>query len=202
MLAKKILEFRNAVGLLLPGNLVSQLGEDGLREALRRTWLEADTETGFLKISGRQAMIEEMLQESCGECQNCKKDPCECCERCGHHPCTCETVANESRNLVTEHTKRRLYEYVNPPGPGSGQPERGTGQIVQPQIDKTRSEEPVIGEDVVIADEGKSYQAKVASRNPDGSYKLSFGPNRPARERTFRKEEIQRVQPGDVSVSK
>ena len=87
----------------------------------------------------------------------------------------------------------------------SGQPERPAATIQpnpQPNVDANRNEDAMVGEDVIVASEGKSYQAKIKSRNTDGTYELSFGVNRPPENRRYRKEEIQRVQPGDVQLVK
>ena len=206
-LASKILQYRGASSLIIPGTLFADIGPDAMKEALDRRWVEADLDTGYLKLSSNQGKIEEMQTLAEGKCDTCQCEPCECCEKCGKHPCTCEKCESlGARALATAHTARRLNEYTTPPGYASGQGERGAGTSIQPQINTaaatSRAPEPLIGEDVIIADEGKSYQAKVAAQNNDGTFKLSFGPNRPVKDRFYRKEEFQRVQPGDVQVQK
>jgi hypothetical protein len=49
-----------------------------------------------------------------------------------------------------------------------------------------------VGDEVVVADAGKTYKAAVASKNPDGTYKLSFGSGpdgKPPRD-AFKKSEV------------
>jgi hypothetical protein len=205
-LAAKILQYRRSSSLIVPGTLRADIGPDAMKEALDKRWLEADTDTGFLKLSDNMGTIQKLQALADSQCETCKCCPCECCEKCGKHPCACTKQENMAwRTLTTAHTTRHLHEYTVPPGYGSGQGERGAGTTVQPQTSTaaiSRAPEPAIGEDVVIADEGKSYQGKIASKNNDGTFKLSFGPNRPVKDRFYRKEEFQRVQPGDVKVQR
>lgn len=109
------------------------------------------------------------------------------------------------RSFAMGHSRRSLSEAFGVglssgsslPAPGSGQT-RQPGAMPPPEQPNMGNpgQDYTVGEDVIIADEGKSYQAKVSSRNPDGTYKLTFGPNRPLnQERTFRREELQRIQP-------
>jgi len=50
--------------------------------------------------------------------------------------------------------------------------------------------DPDVGDEVVVADQGKTYQASVSGRNADGSFKLSFsGADKPTRD-SYRKEEM------------
>jgi hypothetical protein len=202
-LASKILQHRGSSSLIIPGNLVAEIGNEGLKEALDRRWVEPDQETGYLRMSLQQSVIEQMREIAEGKCDTCKCDPCECCEKCCKHPCCCQEEGLGARQFMDTHTHRHQYEtFVAPPAYGSGQPAQAPAARVEPTTNTNRSPEPMVGEDVIIADEGKSYQAKIASKNQDGTFKLSFGPQRPAKERMFRKEEIQRVKPGDVQLVK
>jgi hypothetical protein len=56
---------------------------------------------------------------------------------------------------------------------------------------------PEIGDDVTIAEGGKSYTAKVAKVNPDGSFGLSFDPAQrpPATKESYQPAEFQVVKP-------
>lgn len=44
----------------MPGALQSVLGEDGYREAIQRKWLEPDYNTGFLHITERIQLLDEI----------------------------------------------------------------------------------------------------------------------------------------------
>ena len=203
-LASSLLKHRGTTSLVVTSDLLNRVGAEGMQEALNRRWLEADTETGYLRLSLHQGMLEQMREAAEGACATCACDPCECCEQCHKHPCCCPAQESTSRAFAESHAQRHTCEaYGAPPAYGSGQPAQPAGTpTAQPAPAPGHAEEPTVGEDVIIADEGKSYQAKVSAKNTDGTYKLSFGPNRPARERMFRKEEIQRVQPGNVQLAK
>ena len=58
-------------------------------------------------------------------------------------------------------------------------------------------DKPVIGDDVTIAEQGKSFMGKVARVNPDGSYGLTFDPaNKPAvTKESYKDTEFQLVKP-------
>jgi len=208
-LATAILQYRNSSSLVIPGTMRADVGPEAMQDALDRRWVEPDHDSGYLKLSSQQSKIEEMRALAEGKCETCSCDPCKCCEKCCKHPCVCDkSESQDSRPFMTAHLARHQVEAFNAPAAyGSGQPQKPVGPVVQPAAQPAsagpnRSEDPMVGEDVVIADEGRSYSAKVSEKNPDGTFKLSFGPNRPARERTFRKEEIQRVKPGDVQLTK
>ncbi len=200
-LATRILQYRGSASLVMPGTLQDEIGSEAMREALDRRWLEADVETGFLRLPSHQSKFTEMITLAEAACDICKKHPCECCETCGHCPCTCpKTESTSTRSMLLGHAQRHLCEYAVPPGYASGQAERTQGPAVKPDTQSNLTSEWAVGEDVAITDEGKVYQGKVASKNPDGTFKLSFGPSRPVKDRPYRKEEIQRIAPGRVQL--
>lgn len=190
---------------MVPGLLVAQIGESGLHDALQRGWVQPDMESGFLVLSPQVSALQEMERLSDYVCAKCGKDEC---------ACDAPSKKEESfdpRAMAMSHA-HRLTETLGlgmgastSGSPGSGQPARPAGPTPQaptsPTAPNRAGEDYVVGEDVVIADEGKAYQAKIASRSPDGTYKLTFGPNRPIRQdRTFRREEMQRVDPRGQAV--
>jgi hypothetical protein len=58
-----------------------------------------------------------------------------------------------------------------------------------------------IGDSVMVADSGKTYQAKVSQRNPDGTIKLTFGDDVREKPRvdTFTKDRIKLLQKASTS---
>jgi hypothetical protein len=54
-------------------------------------------------------------------------------------------------------------------------------------------EDSDVGDQVVVADNGKSYIGVVAGRNPDGSLKISFGAQKPSTQRPYKKDEVRRT---------
>lgn len=107
----------------------------------------------------------------------------------------------------------RLYRCLGMSGHGDGMPgphlgrqipyaevpealrrtvERDLGGSVEDtyQSGVTEDADPDVGDEVVVADQGKTYQASVSGRNVDGSFRLSFsGADKPARD-SYRKEEM------------
>jgi hypothetical protein len=54
------------------------------------------------------------------------------------------------------------------------------------------SDETQIGDEVTVAEDGKPFTAVVKSKNPDGTYVLSFGSDKPRAERPYKQEEIRK----------
>jgi hypothetical protein len=197
-LAAKLIEYRTTTSLIIPGRLMGDVGNDAMKEALDRRWIEADTDSGFLRLSMNQGVIEEIQKVAEAKCADCKCDPCECCGTCHKHPCECPKCEDVRRRFTDGHVHRHLHEYVTPPAYGSGQGERpGTGPVLQPNPDTSRSRDLMVGQDVTVAPPGgKSYAAKVAEKLRDGTYRLSFGAERPTDDKAaYRDTELQLVSP-------
>jgi hypothetical protein len=214
-LAAKLLEYSGTTSLMIPGPLTAALGSEAVKDALNRGWIRPDTETGFLVLTDQQTQINEMRELASEPLLMKLLQPCPKCGKKGDE-CKCnETPKQEARDYAIRHSQR-FHETLGLGGdasgsggaPGSGQPQ---GQPVAPPQQTPTSPTPnrpgqnyMVGEDVMVADEGKSYSAKVQKVNPDGTYVLSFGQNRPTQQnRMFRREEMQRIQPeheGTVKV--
>jgi len=189
-LASTLLKYATTTSLMVPGALVAEIGSDALQDALSRGWLRPNEDTGFLVLTDQQTQINEMRELAATPE--------------GTPPPAAQEAA--SRPFAMRHSSR-LRETLGLGGdasgsggaPGSGQPQgQPVGEPQHPQTPTSQFNRPgqeyMVGEDVVVADEGKSYQAKVQSKNPDGTYRLSFGPNRPLKQdRMFRREEMQRI---------
>lgn len=200
-LAAQLLAYSSTTSLLLPGALTSAIGGEGVQEALNRNWIRPDTDTGFLVLTDQQSLINDM-RELATKAEEAPPPP----------P---PQPSSESRQYAMRHAHRLHEDFgIGPVGGDSGA--FGTGQPAKPASSANPNVLPttpapnkpgsdyMVGEDVMVADEGKSYQAKVQAANPDGTYKLSFGPNRPTQQnRMFRREELQKIQPereGTVKV--
>lgn len=200
LIAAKLLERRHRMThIVLPGDLQAQIGEDGMQIALRNTWITPDYDSGSLMVNSNLGIVQEMERIAEGDCDICGKD-CKCKDKDTDEKTDSKkpwesmpaTAPSQAHGLAVSHSQRNLYDMAF----GSGQPAVPAAPQVQPNIDSNRrSTDHMVGEDVVVAEEGKSYQAKVKAKHPDGTYELSFGQNRPASVRNYRKEEIQGVQP-------
>lgn len=190
-LASTLLRFSTSSSLMVPGALVAEIGSDALQDALSRGWLRPNEDTGFLMLTDQQTQLNEMrtLAES------------------PEAEAPAPQVESNSRQFVMNHSARLKEAFgvglstgSSMPAPGSGQ-SRGAPVSGAPTTPTTppipfNKGDYTVGEDVVVAEEGKSYQAKVQAKNADGTYRLTFGPNRPSNQaRMFRREEMQRIQP-------
>lgn len=71
-----------------------------------------------------------------------------------------------------------------------------TRTIVQTASGLVEAEETQIGDEVVVAEEGKPFKATVKARNSDGTYVLSFGAEKPRAERPYKAEELRKTASG------
>jgi len=186
-LAAKILNYRRASGLVMPGALTADIGPDAVGEALNRGWITPDTETGYLMITTEQTRIHEM-QELAADVP--EEKPAEKAEG--------QAESIDPRDVALQHASRRLNEVA---AYGSGQaaapPQPATPATTPQSTNPTPAadnQKLVVGEDVTVAEEGKAYQAKVKAVRDDGTYELSFGTEKPAVARAYRPEELQRSQ--------
>lgn len=157
--------------IIAPRALHESLGHDAFREALRIGWVIPDTETGALhiNISRRLAM---------------------------------EAAAKEVAQPVVESVAQGLpgHEFFG------GQAGRGYTVVEAlpplpgaPTLPGAASKDAEIGDQVVVAEGGKTYSAKVQAKNADGSYKLSFGSEKPPRD-TFKRDEVRVSSKADPAI--
>ncbi len=207
-LATQILDQRAQLSYVtFPAQVQARLGSDGMQEALRRRWLLPDTESGNLCVNNNLGVIREMSDIAEAACEKCGKAQCECDGKKQESLETKQEAINP-RGFSLNHSNRHVHEMAalgsGQTGPISAprQTERTPAPVVQPNVDANRNAEHLVGEDVMIAEEGKSYQAKIKSKGADGTYELSFGAQKPAVNRRYRKEEMQKIQPGDTQLIK
>lgn len=73
--------------------------------------------------------------------------------------------------------------------------------FIEQLMEAANSDEVNVGDQVVVAADGKSYTASVQSKNANGAYTLSFGKDKPSTTRPeYRREEMQLVRP-DVGAN-
>lgn len=91
-----------------------------------------------------------------------------------------------------EALRRRWIEFTED---GYGQVTNHIGRV-QEMADAVNSDELNVGDQVVVADGGRSYTAAVQAKNANGAYTLSFGNEKPSAVRPeYRREELQAVKP-------
>lgn len=158
--AEIILGRRNTLSVgVQDHHLKAELGHEGLNEALRRHWLEADEETGHLAMSRQASRIKEMRE-------------CAASTEAAAPPATAVNFGY-GREFTTLHQ----------------------GRIEEQATDHSRpvleaDEDAEVGDEVVVAADGKSYQATVQSRKPDGKLVLSFGAAKPSTTKEYGKGEF------------
>jgi hypothetical protein len=187
-LAAKILNYRRASGLVMPGALTTDIGSEAVGEALNRGWITPDSETGYLMITTEQTRIHEMQELAANVPE---EKPAEEAES--------QAESIDPRDFALQHASRRLNEATA--AYGSGQPAAPAQAPTPATVPQTSAPAPaadnaklIVGEDVTVAEEGKAYQAKVKAVRDDGTYELSFGAEKPAVQRAYRPEELQRSQ--------
>lgn len=166
--------------VVMPGEVTNAIGAYGLQEALNRRWLVADTETGFLQVNNDAGRMAEI-------------------EAAANQPAMAESVAESaSAGLVMAHAERGLTETGAPgtgkPGPGytpTAPAAPAPSLPAAPTAGRPRS--AGVGDDVTVAEDGRTYAGKVQSRDPvTGQVRITFGPDqRPTTDRAYRDEEIQ-----------
>lgn len=194
-IASALLRFANTTSLMMPGALIAEIGHDALREALSLGWLRPSEDTGLLMLTDQQSQLNTLREIAAAPEQE---------------TAVAAQPESASRAFAMNHS-RRLHETLglgadtsaSGGAPGSGQPQHGTTMQTPTSPPPPPNPAPskpgqnyIVGEDVVVADEGKTYQAKVQKTNPDGTYVLSFGANKPVNQtRFFKREEMQRLTP-------
>jgi len=193
--ARAILNRRTSMSpIITSGEIIASIGADHMQEALQRRWLVPNGETGYLQVSTDMNRVQEM------------RDLAEKCDKCKHAECACveSLPTNESRNAVMGHAgvKTTIYELLSPgTGHDSGSPLSGNSGGLppqQPQQAPTSSTpvanaKPAIGDEVMVAEDGKTFMGRVSSLS-GGRYRLSFGGEKPKTTRDYTENEVRMTQ--------
>lgn len=196
-IAKFMIERRGrSMPIVTSGDVLSNIGSDGLQEALMRRWLVPSQDTGLLQINTDLARVQEM-QEAAG-----KPDA------------EVRIAESSSAAIVLDHAHRTPIFEISAPGTGrpgptlaratpTTPPPAAPAPAAPPQApaSPTPAAGPSasgqagnfgIGSDVTIAEEGRSYVGKIAARTPEGRYRLSFGAgSKPPVSRDYNPNEMQ-----------
>lgn len=94
---------------------------------------------------------------------------------------------NEAAKTIVKATEAPKYS----PFYRSFSTSRPVAEAVSTQPVYPNREDADVGAEVVVAENGKTYTAAVKAKNPDGTYTLSFGGDKPTNTtRTYKREEL------------
>jgi hypothetical protein len=163
---------------VMQGEMRDVLGEDGFGEAINRRWLVANEDTGYLQVSSDGARLSEME-----ELAKTVSKP------------AVESVERDSKYTLEHATRASLHEaYIGEiAAPATGKPAPGFAPRTPTAPSPTAPIAPAgaqmqsaIGDDVAVVENGETYQGKIATVQPNGRYKISFGgPQKPAIDRDY-----------------
>lgn len=180
---------QRAMPFVSTGDVVTAIGSDGLQEALTRRWLVADSATGFLQITPEMSRAVEFLDIAAR----------------GATPERAEESG--ASNFVRGHAERSRIDEISAPGTGKPGPalsrlpqampatalptpttpaQPPAAPVVQPQStsapagytgDDKDGTEVIVGDNVTVVDEGRTYTGRVKNVNGD-RITVSFGPEK------------------------
>jgi hypothetical protein len=178
-IAKSLLDRRNRMNpIVLPGEIRSAIGVEGVAEALKRRWLLPDLEdSGFLRVTNDLGVIESMRQLA----------------QVKPEQYTPEALpVAESHDLAVLHTRRRhvLSEVA---APATGKPAPGLISIAMPNPASGQPPEPyAVGVPVTVARQGVKANGVIEKRMPDGRFQVGFAPDqqKPQGDSVYSQEEL------------
>ena len=193
-IAQTILDRRNRMNpVIMSGEMIAALGAEGMQEALQRRWLLPDTDTGYLQVSNDLASVEEL--------RTAAETPA---------PKQVESVVvDQTHNIALSHAHRNINELL---APGTGHdnsapfrpqqpatspaarppvtPVAAPGQPAAPMGSPTATAGAGIGDEVLVAENGKTYVGTIGAVGNDGKFKLTFGMDKPPVTRDYGQNEF------------
>lgn len=196
-IAKAILERRNRMSqVIMPGDMNSSLGPDGLREALALRWLVPDLDEGFLCVTSDPHLIEDMRKLADMKPEQWKPEAIPVAE--SHDAALLHSRRTRSLNEIaapmTGGSSPGLSTVAQPQAPQAPQPPQG--QPGQPPFG--------IGSNVMVARQGVKSQGVIEKLNPDGRFQVGFpqGQAKPTGDNIYSKEELSLVPASPQSPAK
>jgi hypothetical protein len=184
-IAQKILERRNRMNpVVMSGEMLADIGSDGMSEALQRRWLVPSTETGHLQVSTDMAVVEEMRTVAAmpaPEFQPVKESACH-----GFAVSHSERERGQLTELMapmTGHDNSAPFRPQAPASPTTSAPPPG-GPIAA-QGAQGGQGAPGIGDEVIVAENGKDFTGTIGTVGQDGKYKVTFGNLKPPVNRDY-----------------
>jgi hypothetical protein len=184
-IAQTILDRRNRMNpVIMNGEMIASLGAEGMQEALQRRWLVPDTETGHLQVSNDLASVEE-LRTAAGTPAPKQVE---------------SVVVDETHNIALSHAHRNIDELL---APGTGhdnsapfRPRIPNSPVASPAAPAAPAAAPGaapaagIGDEVLVAEGGKTYTGTIGAVGNDGKFKLTFGMEKPPVTRDYGQNEF------------
>jgi hypothetical protein len=211
-IAQYLLDRHNLSPIIMETALKKSLGQAGFKTAYQKRWIEIDPIQGFITISSHVSKLDEMRKEAAAPD---KEAPAQI--RISEHSARdligigVSQASNHDVSRLNESQDKAKEVYDGPPKfwksfvfPQSREPIRPVVEelpvVSAPRASTTpptrpsttgnsEEESPEIGDTVVLASGGKSYEA-VVQASSDGKFKLSFGGERPSETRDFTREEL------------
>jgi len=189
-IASVLMARRNSMApVLMQGDLQQSLGSEGMAEAMRLRWVQPNYDTGHLQITGDQNAVDTMRKlatESVVE----------------------PAAPDAAHGIAMSHAgRRRTGQVISEVGsPGTGNPAPGfspnpptppPGKPTPPPTQPAKGggpAGPAIGDSVMVAEDGKTYQGRVQSMKQDGKFVISFGAEKPRSPRDYAKDEVRLMQ--------
>lgn len=168
------------------GELLNLIGNDGIQEALQNRWIVPDMDTGLLTLNLGGGKLQELAQA------------CVCA--CGKTDCSCEAIS-DSKQTSTMPMREAFAGYGLPhPNAGGGTPP--PPMLPRPQAAASptpttpagpQAKPPQIGDQVMVADENKTFTGTVGVVGQDGRYRIKFGNDKPPMDREYNANELRLV---------
>jgi hypothetical protein len=178
--------------VITTGEILSSIGSAGMQEAMERHWLVPDYDTGFMMVNMNAGKIAE-VEEAC-KCPECKKPDC-ACESLGKDTLT-PAVAREMPHSMRESWGGfGIGARQSSPAPAAptAPPIMPRPAPASPTAAPAGAKAPQIGDDVLVAEQGKTFSGKVSTVGQDGRYRLSFGTDKPSMDREYGPNELRMV---------
>jgi hypothetical protein len=182
-IAQTILDRRNRMNpVVMNGEMIAALGSDGMSEALQRRWLVPNVETGHLQVSTDMQVVEELRTIA-----DAPAPEAESVQEGATHNMALDH-AHRERGMLTElmapMTGHDNSAPFRPKAPASPAAPSSTA----PQAGGVGG--PGVGDEVIVAEAGRTYTGTVGAVGTDGKFKVSFGNEKPPVNRDYGTNEL------------
>lgn len=166
-IAYKLLGFQSSTSsVLMAGELQEALGSDGYGYALERGWIRPDYDQGMILINETFECLLELREKAKGY--------------------TNKPIKVTESEAKVKNVYRMFSTLVDPSSITESSVMRDTRSLVEDKYE--------VGEEVLIADDGKTLKGVVKTLNPDGTFELSFPENaKPRTTKPYKSDELKKT---------